>query len=809
MGNWFSHARETEEGQRIGSKLLYVHTNGVTRNALNRMQPNLSFGKNWEKISIAEFIRLLGVFHDLGKYTLFFQDYLLGRNVDPTLKQHARFGAMVLYNYLEKNADKELAYLAYFIVKNHHRNLHNPNRIEDDKLVSAEGALQVEEVFEQQKKSLLPFINPIKQELAFEKLEEILFTPAGKPFRLWLKREFNASPQVYRYFFINYCFSLLIEGDKLDASETPMFNLQELPEEAVEDFINSFPQAPNKTNDLRNAVRQEVAANLNRTDILKKKLFLLTAPTGIGKTLTALDFALKLRARLPGNPQIIVGLPFINIIEQTLGIYEKVLSPYNAKVLGHYQYADLFGEQSDNNLDEEHGYHQRRMELDTWQSDVVVTSFVQLLQTMVSSRNKMLLKFNHLAGAIVIMDEVQSLRLEQTPFIGAVLFFMSRFLDTRFVLMTATKPLIFELADEHILQHEGMSAKKEVCHLLNDPEYYFAQFERTQIIPLLNASLNDTPSFITLFEDKWTTDQSCLIVVNTVNRSLELYQEVAGWLRKKGLKNPVYYLSTNVIPLIRADVINQIKKDLKDGLHPILISTQVVEAGVDLDFDVGFRDLAPIDSIVQVAGRINRENTPARRLSPLYVLDFGDCQRIYGPITEFQAKLSLGEAPIPEPAYFGLIETYFWNIAGRNAYDDSLKLFRAIKSLEYNASQENSPISHFQVIPFSASTLSVYLDWDAEGVAIREFYLSVLREKDRKKGFALKAEFDRLYKRGFHQRIIAVPKWYCGDLNSLLPEKPDFPIRFVPLEESNVWYTHPTGFNRKKEKQPMHEAVVL
>lgn len=807
MPEWYSHVKETPEGKRSGSKLLSVHTEGVTQKASQKVKSDLVFDRHWPSLSIHEFVRLIGKYHDLGKYTCFFQDYLFGLRVDPLLKQHARFGAITLYNYLRNTGDNELAYLGYFIVKNHHRNLHAPASDEDDKMLTIPGAASINEVFEQQKKSFESFLPHIEKETGFNNLKELLYTPEGKAFRLWIKRELNTSPKLYRYFFINYCFSLLIEGDKLDASDTPIHTCKVLPDTAVDTFMQHF--GINPKNDLRNAVRREVIANLNRPDIIDKKLFLLTAPTGIGKTLTALDFALKLRAKLPDNPQIIVGLPFINIIEQTLEVYTQVLSPFGAKIFGHYQYADIFGNQTDNEQDEEQGYHQRRMELDTWQSDIVITSFVQLLQTMVSNRNKMLLKFNHLAGAIVIMDEVQSLRLEQTPFIGAVLYLMARFLDTRFILMTATKPLIFELADEHILKEEGTSAVLEAFPLLDNPEHYFAQFERTQIIPLPHIKLEETGSFLDIFEQKWSVGQSCLIVVNTVKRSLELFEIIQTWLAQKGHVNPIYYLSTNIIPLLRMDVIQRIKCDLQEGLCPLLIATQVVEAGVDLDFDMGFRDLAPIDSIVQVAGRINRENSSERRLSPLYIIDFNDCRNIYGPITDAQTKKSLGEHPIPEPEYYRLIETYFWNVAERNAYDDSLKLFRALKGLEYNISQDNIPISKFQVIPDSKFALSVYLDWDEEGIQAREFYLSVLREKDRKTGYALKAEFDRLFKRKFHQRIMVVPKWYCEDLASLLPEQPDFPIKYIPLSETTSWYHISTGFNRKKSKQPMHQAIML
>jgi CRISPR-associated endonuclease/helicase Cas3 len=809
MPEWYSHIKDTPSGKRSGSKLLSIHSEGVTQKALQKLKSDLVFDRNWSSLSLNEFVRLVGKYHDLGKYTSFFQDYLFGLRVDPSLKQHARFGAIILYNYLKKNGDNELAYLGYFIVKNHHRNLHAPASDEDDKMLTISGAAGISEVFEQQKKSLESFLLHIEKETGFDNLRELLYTPEGKAFRLWIKRELNASPKLYRYFFINYCFSLLIEGDKLDASDTPIYAAQEISDTAVDIFMRRLNGISNPKNDLRNAVRQEVIENLNREDIIDKKLFLLTAPTGIGKTLTALDFALKLRAKLPDNPQIIVGLPFINIIEQTLEVYAQVLSPFGAKVIGHYQYADVFGNQNDNEQEEEQGYHQRRMELDTWQSDIVITSFVQLLQTMVSNRNKMLLKFNHLAGAIVIMDEVQSLRLEQTPFIGAVLYLMARYLNTRFILMTATKPLIFELADEHILREEGTSAVLESFPLLHNPEHYFTQFERTQIVPLLHIQFEETISFLDVFGQKWSEGQSCLIVVNTVKQSLELFESVQAWIVQKGYVNPIYYLSTNIIPLLRMDVIQKIKHDLHEGLCPLLIATQVVEAGVDLDFDMGFRDLAPIDSIVQVAGRINRENSPERRLAPLYIVDFNDCRHIYGPITDAQAKKSLGEDPIPEPKYYKLIETYFWNVAERNAYDDSLKLFRALKELEYNISQENIPISKFQVIPDSQFALSVYLDWDEEGIQAREFYLSVLREKDRKKGYALKAEFDRLFKRKFHQRIMVVPKWYCEDLESLLPEQPDFPIKYIPLPETSGWYLMPTGFNRKKSKSPIHQAVML
>lgn len=809
---FFSHAKNNEHGGRDGSKALKEHTFGVQGKALEQFYPGLSF-----PISTPFLYQLLDDvcrLHDLGKYSSHFQYYLLGQPHDQNLKQHARFGAFVIYQKYLTQA--ELAYLGYYLIKNHHRSLHHPPDAEEDKYLSRMDLDDYIAVFEQQKATMQPHLDQIAQELDLDDLDQWLKTPQNhKQLVRWIQDWTLRNPEPSKYFLLNYLFSLLIEADKLDASDTTPHRQTDIASDAVARYISQFTAADNLQNRLRNQVRAEVLSHLEDPDILDNRLFLLTAPTGIGKTLTALDFALRLRAKLPHRAQIITGLPFINIIEQTLQVYQEVLRDQGASVLGHYQYANVFGDNQDDVDDETMqgpGYDQRRMLLDTWQGDVIVTSFVQLLQTLLTNKNKLLLKFNHLAGAIVIMDEVQSLRLEQVPLIGAVLYCMSKYLNTRFILMTATKPLIFELADQEILKPKlNCSATAEVKWLLGNPEPIFRAFQRTQLVPVLSTILSETREFLPLFETKWSSSKSALIVVNTVNRSIELFQQLEHWLRENDYQNPCYYLSTNIIPAHRLGIIQQIKTDIKGGLAPILVATQVVEAGVDLDFDLGFRDLGPIDSIVQVAGRINRENSPKRANAPLYIMDFDDCRKIYGTITSAQAKKALGAEAIPEPEYYRLVEQYFQNIAEKGAYDESKRYFNGIMQLRYDGPKDDrdfKPVNAFRVIQENGQTISIFVEWDEKASAAKAEFLALLAIRDKKERYKAKANFDQHFKKDFHQHIIAVPAKYAQELPLISARHPGVDIKHITPEALNEWYQIPTGFNRQRSIQLQKEENI-
>lgn len=807
MPVFYSHAKTDENGLRQGSKYLRIHTLGVRDNAIARYHSGIQFPFFSSEV-ILNLLDQLVRLHDLGKYTKYFQGYLLNKGYtsdQKALKSHARLGAISLYNQYQY--DPVLAYIAYFIVLCHHRNLFSPNDTVNDRLTTISERSALAEQFEQQVATIVPYIEQIEGELRLPKLWASLQFPDGKNLQKWLNRWINKQSNIQHYFLINFLFSLLIEADKLDASDTSLIPQRHIPPNIVEGYLANNKSANNPQNNLRNHVRKVVVKHLEREDILNQKLFLFTAPTGIGKTLTALDFALRLRARLPHRPQIIVSLPFINIIEQTLTEYQKVLPENDAYILAHYQFSDIFGPFRDNNDSEEKNYDNRRMELDTWQGDVIVTSFVQLLQTMITNRNRLLLKFNHLAGAIVIMDEVQSIRLEQVPLIGAVIYCMSKYLNTRFILMTATKPLIFELADRHILLpflQESVSDK--VYSLLPKAPEIFRLFSRTKIVCLLDKKVADETDFLSLFQQYWSDDKSCLIVCNKVNRSLSFFESISKIAHSS--KNPVYYLSTNVLPILRKSVIEEIKSHLEgDLIKPILIATQVVEAGVDLDFDMGFRDLGPIDSIVQVAGRINRENNENKRFSPLYIFDTGDCQQIYGMVTEAQARKALRNDTITEPDYFELVETYFLNISNQSAYDKSRKLFKGILHLQYDTSlvDDTEPIGMFKVIEESPNIETVYIEWDEVGSAAYQAFIARLIEKDITKKRFLKTIFDRDHKRHFHERTIAVPRHYCEDLPLISPKHPNINIRLVRIEALSTWYITPTGFNRSRISQISNE----
>jgi CRISPR-associated endonuclease/helicase Cas3 len=797
--DFFSHSNTSITGQKTGSKTLLVHAANVNANAQSAFEGTICFSLS--NLKLATLLEDICRYHDLGKYTIYFQRYLLtDEKVDTNLKAHSRFGAYSLYRK-HKDKDPSTAVFLYYIVLNHHGNLHDLRNNEFRQSLEAKNN---ERNFLKQKLSLNENMPIIVQELREEKLVEYLQAPESGPFGRTVQ-EIIQHPKIEHYFLVNYLFSLLIEADKLDASDTPIYPVQPAATNLVDLYrplhfpsLAHLPDLQNATqNQLRSYCRLQVAQFVAREDWQHHRLFTLTAPTGIGKTLTALDFALKLKALIlekeHRNARIIYALPFINIIEQSLQVYTEVFAGQNIRLLAHYQYADALEQSCP---DETSNYKQQTMTLDTWQCDVVITTFVQLLQTLIGNKNKLLKKFNHFAGAIIILDEVQTIRLGQLPLIGACLYYLSKFLNARILLMTATKPKIYELANQEILKAEGEEAKS--LELLPAYENIFKCFSRTRIVSLIDIKIETEADFLnTLFLDKWQNNKSCIIVCNTVKRSMDVFKTVVEHINTS--QNPVYYLSTNIVPLHRQLVIARIQEDIRDNRKPILIATQCVEAGVDLDFDMGFRDLGPIDSVIQVAGRINRNNHPDKKYSPLYIIDFGDCSKIYDAVTRQQSEKVLRENPyVGEEGYLELVENYFSQISANKSFQDSRCIFDAMKRLKYDTTlpQKEAAVSSFKVIEEKSSTLSVFIELDENAIHLKKSFVQLIHKE-------ISAEDFAPFKKRFHQHIIAVPKHLpkatelVGSETNQLCEG----IYLVGQSELTDFYDMTTGFNRISENK--------
>lgn len=825
MKDFFSHSEKDSNNQVFGSKKLTVHTEGVRTKAIQSYCQNLGFSGH---LDVQKLLNDICLYHDLGKYSAFFQDYLLGiEGVDPNLKQHAKFGGFTLFQKYIKTKDEFLAIVAAYLIIHHHKSLTDISDLK--RFVGTEDAVVQKDYFLQQAATMSEYLSQIAAEIGDDDLVDFVQYPD----REFNKAIFNLNknPKIENYFLINYLFSLLIEADKLDASKTVMYSRVELPALLVEKRIgevsfqryNSAELKLLTQNQLRAYVRGVVIKHLENDAILNQRLFTLTAPTGIGKTLTALDFALRLKEKIRNKEgyeaQIIYALPFINIIEQAIKEYDKVFEG-NGRVLAHYQFADAFEQLTKSNVldpDENPAYNQQTMLLDTWQSDVVITTFVQFLQTLIGNRNKLLKKFNHLAGAIVILDEVQTIRLNHLPLVGAAIHYLSKFLNTRVLLMTATKPKTFDLANREIIAEQKGEEKAQSLELLTDFESVFSAFKRTKIVPLIEKTVTDEQQFIKdYFSVHWQTSQSCLIVCNLVKRSVNVFEAVKEYVEESGYKNLVYYLSTNIISATRLQVIQDVKRDLLAGLKPVLISTQAIEAGVDLDFDMGFRDIGPIDSIIQVAGRINRENSPERWDSPLYVIDFDDCTKIYERLTTTQARkaLELGikkfGTEIREEHYLELIETYYESLSAEDAksFSDARKFFKGMKKLNYDNEEdtETIPVSKFQVIEQRGGIASVYIEIDENARKTKDAFVAMIHKK------LSKEIFDKNYKLSFNQHIISVPEYLPKvkelkldmDANTLCDG-----LYIVNQKELVNYYSLITGFDRTKEETSNAQTVML
>ncbi|MFW5437304.1 CRISPR-associated helicase Cas3' [Paenibacillus apiarius] len=716
--------------KRNQKQRLSTHLHTVSNYCELAVPPTVSF----PHLSISEvraISRLLGLLHDIGKYTDAFQLYLTN-GVESKMKNHAHISAFYTHAFTHRmladgldQADKHAwSFIAYLCTRLHHGNLTLKGLFKEEMMWT---------ILNKQSSHLMEKSLEVYRDLDLNEWVDFKFfhsCPAVQQLQK-VKRLFISMPEFiaggrlrkeYWYFALVYFFSVLIDSDKLDSGALHRSQIAAIPSDVIPAYLLKKHPSRRKIdiNDQRERARRQmlsVIEQLSDQQLRNECIYAITAPTGIGKTLASLQCALRLQERLREvygyTPRIITAIPFVNIIEQTASDYEQVLNPYG-KLLVHHRLTNLFPEGASASTDrcEETSVEQRLLEVESWEADVILTTFVQLFQSLLTGNNRLLKKVNKLAGSIVILDEVQSLPERYMPLLGVILRKMGEYYGTRFILMTATQPKILQLGDQ--MMNDGYI---EPVSLLPNCDEYFKEMKRTKFVPLLEEKINNE-QFIELFMTYRNEGQSTVIVVNTIKRSIDLFRSLKKAQEDGRIPedSELYYLSTNIVPMQRRQVIQTVKERLDLGKPVILVSTQTIEAGVDLDFDIGFRDLAPLTSLVQTAGRVNREGKKGELFS-VYIIEFEkDNQYVYD-IHHMNRTRNLLENIVEEPMYPELVDRYYTLLMNEASFEESERLWhQGIIGLDFDV------LEQFELIQQHGEVVDVFVEWDERATDLADIY---------------------------------------------------------------------------------------
>ena len=321
-----------------------------------------------------------------------------------------------------------------------------------------------------------------------------------------------------------------------------------------------------------NALRNEVYVQCGAAGTQPMGLFTLTAPTGVGKTMAMLHFALRHCAEHQLH-RIIVVLPFLTLAEQTEKEYRKI-------------FPDVLVDHSQANLPEASRELAAR-----WDSPVIITTSVRFFESLFSNSPRDCRKLHHIAGSVVLFDEAQSLPASLAkPTVEAVNALCRKY-RCSMVFSTATQPDFGELP----------GTSWEPVEILPDNEALFQKMRRVHAVWKENMTLEEVA-------DGMKDETNVCCIVNLRRHARALFETLK---RKRGDSEGLFFLTTDLCPAHRLQVVAEIKERQKKGMPCLLVATQCIEAGVDLDFDVMYRALAPLESIIQAAGRCNRNgNAP-------------------------------------------------------------------------------------------------------------------------------------------------------------------------------------------------------
>lgn len=793
------------------NKLLIDHLRNVASICKERVEQSV-IDFIFPKRILADVASIIGVAHDLGKGTSYFQTYLrqsiLGNapQKDMELRSHgflsSIFAFILVRQYLinigckEERLESFLPYIASFVVKHHHGNLADYddetmfNRIRLEKVVKKQlEALYMEEIVRIIEQLLnIYYDNDTLKRSFIDAFECTSFETIESEEVL---DEIRAEQNSQYYILQKYLFSVLIYADKWDVIlGAERRDQQSIPADLIDIYLkNKQKDGTYKKEDFINLERQKAYTEVMDTldDLsLDNRIYSISLPTGLGKTFTSTSLALKLREKLSEGIKrykIVYSLPFTSIIDQNFSVIEEVYhavtrhKPLTSTLLKHHYLSDVFyyGKQ-------EYDIDKSSQLIDSWESSMIITTFVQFFHTLFGNRNKPLVKFSSMQNSIVILDEVQSIPYKYWLLLNQFLPEIAKRLNMYYILVTATQPLIFD------------EKKDEIKELVYRKKEFFSLFNRTTIFPRVENTM-DIDDFCSEMLDLINAypKEDILIILNTIKSAKRVYNFLEeNYTNDYGQHTSFIFLSTAVIPKHRSNRIRSIRET--SGKRQIIVSTQLVEAGVDIDMDIVVRDIGPWDSIIQAAGRANRNNR--NKLGHVYVYVLKNHHKefyryIYKEnFITIQKTLELLKSrdEIHETEYGTLTEEYYRKIHydGDGSADTSSSLLNYIWEMRFEAVDRE-----FQLIEKLPNKVDVFVEVDDDAKKIWQYFQEL---KNISSPFERKRKFSEI-KNEFYQYVISVDSKEitlddCGWIGYIskeqLPNMYNYITGYEPVDEDTI-----------------------
>lgn len=531
--------------------------------------------------------RLAGLLHDLGKYNPAFLAYIEGKagSVD-----HSTAGAWWIRELAKTAApvDRLMAELIAYCIAGHHAGL--PDRFGTQASLDERLKAYVDGIDPIWRSEITPDLTGVMPALKWVRIrKDDPLSERRAAFQLAMLGRMLFSCLVDADFRETESFYARIEGREIDRTWPA------LPDrlDGLIARFDAYMTAKSSPDTPLNRLRTDILRHVRGKAALPPGFFTLTVPTGGGKTLDSLGFALD-HARHHGHRRIIFAVPFTAVAEQSAEIFRDVLG--EEIVLEHHSAIEDERSGSARDADSRDQSQRLRRAMEDWEAPVVVTTNVQLFESLFAARTARARKLHNIAGSVIVLDEAQSIPL---PLLGPAVWALEALVrdwGCTVVLCTATQPAL----DRNRLDKSPVAGLigldlGPARELAPDPTGLAAQLKRTTLrhaaSPLLDEDLVSALSEV----------PQALVIVNSRRHALALYRTA----KAAGLDG-VVHLSTRHYALERRRILAEVRQRLNAGEPCRLVATSLVEAGVDLDFPRGWRAEAGLDQIVQAAGRVNR-----------------------------------------------------------------------------------------------------------------------------------------------------------------------------------------------------------